>query len=183
MVTLGIRMIGRKARAFRSDRCRACERDVVSVRQRKWVWLSLFYLIPLLPLGFRNVWICQGCGESTEAQPRTSLRGKLLYLVLAMAIIAVGFSAPADPTAPDEEPPKTVFFVLGGVLGAYSLWKALRHERIATRAETLEGFEPVEFDACPLCNSTLEEQAAIAAWSVTRCNGCGLTNEPLGVAP
>lgn len=67
MISFGIRRIGRKARAFRSDRCRACGSDVTSVRARKWLWLSLYFVIPLLPLGFRNVWICQSCDEPTEA--------------------------------------------------------------------------------------------------------------------
>lgn len=162
MGSVGYRYLVRKANAFRSDHCRHDDAVVVAKRARSWIWVTVFWVL-ILPIGFRNRWLCTDCGEPTAAIPRT----RLAFKVTAAALLSIGFAGsfieepeppPARKDVALEEDRAPLWFsrgVVGALAIAASVW-AFRHRRIPSRAKSLEGFEPATFEDCPLCGGQIE---------------------------
>ncbi len=162
MGSVGYKYLGRKASAFRSDHCRHDEAVVVAKRVRSWIWITVLW-IPVLPVGFRNRWLCDDCGEPTAATPRTRLGVKIAIAVF-LAVAFLGSFAREPERRPmrkdvaleqDDTPLWFLRSVTGAMAIAAAVW-SLRHRPIPTRAKLLEGFEPVAFESCPLCGGQIE---------------------------
>ncbi len=179
MIQIGSWELGKKVTGFRSDFCRGCERPVVALQRRKWVWFHVFF-VPVVPFMIRHRWLCPSCDERTAARPRTSLAAKYAWLCFAVLVILCPFLDPDDPSAPGEEgAPAAVFWVLGSVGAIYCLAKIIRHRPIPSRRSVLATFEPATIVDCPVCGSRVERDEGIEAWQVSQCTGCGLKDKPL----
>jgi hypothetical protein len=155
---------GRRKIGARKDFCNACERECLSELWRSFDCGHLFW-IPLLPLGFRERWLCTLCQRDPRARYRT---GKAM---LVAGMIAAAFFLAA----------LSIYTPKPGEMDASSLWgtrivsllafigllyAVLKPGPAVPEADRRKAVTPLSTRTCLYCRGPLTSQPHL------RCPSC-----------
>ncbi len=164
VVIFGRYYFGTKARWFRKDWCRHCDKEVRAIGSRPFIMLHLYW-IPFLPLGFWRRWRCVECGKTphSPARARRPIKFLLAGFLIFMAVYLWMVDMEGAPSSAGLWASRLFFTVLA--LGT-TLW-ALRPADSRPWREQFRHLGPCEDKECPSCHREITEGPD--GWQCSEC--------------
>lgn len=163
-----------RALAFRADYCLRCGEATTSFQLRTFNAFHVFF-VPVVPLGFWERWVCQGCQENPHRRVRTGRTMKLVGAAL-LGVFALAFWA--TPMEPGQEAVSWLFRIGAPLGAALAVVSAVRSRPEPTLSAQLGEIDDANTTNCPVCEGTLFE---LPEW---HCPNCGIkkvsVKEPQG---
>jgi len=160
--TAGKYQYGHRTVAYRSDYCLSCDDNTVSVQQRTFAVLQVYY-VPVLPLGFRKHWHCTRCRKNPHARVKTSQGINILGLGVFSLFAAMTWLLPFKNS--DDAEAVWGLRIGSGCLVALFAALILFHKRgssmtLSERREALPRFTPTH---CLFCGEPFNATAQSCA--------------------
>ncbi len=172
-IQVGVYKFAKKRVAFRCDYCRHCGRETMSVADRSFNFLHLYW-IPILPLGFRTEWRCAVCGQDPHRDTVASRPMKIIVAALLLMIVLTFWYPVFFPVSL----PNNSLQIWGLRIGVAVLFiisvRWIGQDSTASLQQELPGVQPYNQSTCPFCHGTLMYE-----FEGAKCISCDVEHRPL----
>ena len=165
LVIHGIYRFEPKRVAFRNDFCLSCSQPRRCVKIRTFDVLHIMW-IPIVPLGFRNRWICSSCGKQPHVNRKTRRPFKWVGLFVLLLLSVAYWAIPVDPEIAAVAWALRIGAPVGAILVVMHL---LRTPKGISLKERVSAVEPAMDTVCPFCGKQL-----LSVSSRYSCPACGV---------